>query len=294
MKTTSLKGSDRHQPHSLPLIVAMLALFVLVPSCSKKEEPVQTGNSGKVLIRGSNTIGEELGPRLIAEYKKDHPAAVVEIESKGTGYGIAALLAGQCGIAAASRAPIKEELELAKERGIELNDYPIGAYSVAVVVNPACPIGNITTNQIRDIFNGTIQNWKEVGGADAAIHLCVRDPISGTYLGFRELAMENKHYASGPKTFTNYTGIVQAVAQDPSAIGYCSIGLASEPNVKALSVEGVAPSATSVKDGKYSYVRILRFYTNKAREEAPCKEFIQFVQSPKGQAILAETGNIPH
>jgi phosphate transport system substrate-binding protein len=293
MNTTFKKSSGALKIERLRLIAVSLALCLLLPACSeKKDSAQQSAPSGKLLIRGSNTIGEELGPRLISAYKKDHPVAAVEIESKGTGYGIAALLAGQCEIAAASRLPIQEELGLAKERGIELSDYPIGSYSVAVIVNAACPVQNLTKEQVRDIFIGTVQNWKDVGGPDAPIHLCGRDPISGTHLGFREVAMENQHYASGLKTFTNYAAIVETVAQDQTAIGYCSMDLAKS-GVKAVSIGGVPATTASVKEGKYPYARVLRFYTNKAKEAGSAKEFIEFVQSAKGQQIVAETGNVP-
>ena len=202
-------------------------------------------------------------------------------------------MAGQCNVAGASRAPIKEELEIASTRHIELKDYIIGHYSVAVIVNAANPVANLTRDQIRDIFTGTVKNWKEVGGADAPIHWFIRDPVSGTYLGFRELAMENKPYGSGGTTFTNYHAIVQAVAQDPNGIGYCSLDLANKPGVKALSVQGVAPSKASVNDGKYPYTRILRFYTNKGAESPSAADFVQFVLSAKGQELMTEMGFVP-
>src|ERR1043165_3380947 len=133
----TMKRLFRHQKPQTPGSALIPCVVLLVPllfvACSqKKETPVQTASQGKLLIKGSNTIGEELGPRLISEYKKEHPSSAIQIESKATGYGIAALLAGQCDVAAASRAPIQEELGLAKERGIELKEYPIGSYSVAV------------------------------------------------------------------------------------------------------------------------------------------------------------------
>jgi phosphate transport system substrate-binding protein len=235
-----------------------------------------------------------LAPRLIAEYKKEHPAAAFDIESIATGYGLAQLRAGLCDLAGASREPIKEEQELAKASAIELNDHVIGAYSTAVVVNNGNPVSNLTKDQVRDIFTGTIKNWKDVGGNDAAIQLYIRDPISGTYLGFQELAMEKKPYASGSKTFTNYAGIIQAVAADPNGIGYSGFDMAKVSGGKAVSIGGVPPTADSVNTGKYPYARMLRFYTNKSRESKPAMEFVQFVQSEKGQAVVAQLGLVPH
>ncbi|HWX21789.1 MAG TPA: PstS family phosphate ABC transporter substrate-binding protein [Candidatus Binatia bacterium] len=288
--TSSKPGRNR-----IPAIIKVLVLSLVLPGCSEKKEPeAATTGPSKVVLKGSNTIGEELAPKLIAEYKKDHPAVTFELESKATGYGLASLMAGQCNIAGASREPIKDERELAISRGIELKDYVIGSYSVAVILNAACPLTSLSKGQIRDVFTGAILNWKEVGGPDAPIHLYARDPISGTFLGFRELAMENKPYATIAKTFTNYEGIVAAVAADPNGIGYCSIPLAGSAGVKALPIEGVAPTVASVKEGKYPYARLLRFYTDKAKEPAEARDFIQFVMSSRGQEILTQVGDVPH
>ena len=90
------------------------------------------------------------------------------------------------------------------------------------------------------------------GGPDAPVNLCIRHPISGTYLGFRELAMENKPYALHVKTFTNYTDLVQAVAQDPNAIGYTAISLAANAGVKPRRHRRNRPHGRSREAGPVS------------------------------------------
>ncbi|MGA2243102.1 MAG: phosphate ABC transporter substrate-binding protein [Verrucomicrobiota bacterium] len=264
--------------------LGLMVLGVVVAGC---------GNPGKIIIRGSNTFGEELAPRLIAEYRKEHPTVVFDTEYKGTTYGMGALMVERCDIAAASRPVSTNEVQLAKDRDVEFNDHVIGAYSVAVIVNAGSPIGNLTRDQVRDIFTGAVTNWKEVGGPDAPIHLCSRDEISGTYLGFRELAMENKPYALGLKAFTNYLGIIQKVAQDANGIGYASIDLGSKDGVRAVSIGGVAPTIASVNGGQYPYARVLHLYTDTTKESSPTREFVQFVQSKRGQEILTRMGFVP-
>jgi hypothetical protein len=150
-----------------------------------------------IRIKGSNTFGEELAPRLIAEYGKLHPDVLVDLEAKGSGSGILALFDRTCDIAASSRTMTEDEMRMARSRGIVLRNHTIGYYGVAVVVHPAHPVKNLTHAQVRDIFTGVVRNWKEVGGPDLAIQVHIRDPISGTYLGFQELAMERKPYAGG-------------------------------------------------------------------------------------------------
>ncbi|HUJ70769.1 MAG TPA: phosphate ABC transporter substrate-binding protein [Verrucomicrobiae bacterium] len=277
--------------------IGLVFLSVLMAGCpASKEAPEagrDAGSEGKIIIKGSNTIGEELAPRLIVEYQKDHPTAQFTLDTKGTGYGMGALMGAQCDIAGASRLPSKEELELAQLRGVVLNDYIIGAYSVVVVVNAKNPLANLTRNQVEDIFTGAVQNWKDVGGTDGPIHLYVRDPISGTYLGFRELAMDNKPYAGTPNLFTNYEAIVKAVAQDPNGIGYSSTASAGNDGVRVVSVSGVQPSVTSVNKGQYPYARVLHLYTDKDKETPATHDFIQFVRSAHGQQILSQMGFVP-
>jgi len=267
-------------------------LFTGCPSSEKTTTPAP-GTKPKLVIRGSNTLGEELTPRLIAEYKKTHGDLEFDTEFKGTVYGVGALMADRCDLAAASRELTTNEMALAKDREIEFNDYVVGSYSVAVVVNPGNPVANLTRDQVRDIFTGTIQNWKDVGGPDAPISLYIRDQISGTHLGFQELAMDRKPYPIGVKTFTSYESLVQAVAKDPNSVGYSSIELAESPGIKGVTIGGATPTLETVKQGKYPYARMLRFYTSKAKEPAAAKEFAQFVQSAAGQKILVEVGFVP-
>jgi len=247
----------------------------------------------KVIIRGSNTIGEELAPRLVAEYKKTHADASFDMEFKGSAYGIGALMGSFCDIAASSKAVGKEQLEVAQVRGVEFKEYVLGSYTVTVLVNAANPVSNLTSNQVQDIFTGKISSWKEVGGPDAPVHLFVRDPVSGTHLGFKELAMANQDYAEKAGFFTNYVGIANAVAQDPYGIGYSGLNAAPVAGTKTVSVDGVAPSVATVNSGKYPYVRALRFYTDTHKESAKAKDFIDYVLGADGQKVLTEMGYAP-
>jgi phosphate transport system substrate-binding protein len=283
MKTSGRKTALRNA-RLLSAGVVLLGVMVIV-GCSRQTE--------KVIIRGSNTLGEELAPRLIAEYQKEHPEITFDLEFKGTTYGLGALMVDRCHLAAASREVTTNELGLAKDREIALKAYVVGSYSVAVIVNAENPVGNLTPDQVRDIFTGTIQNWKDAGGPDAPIHLNIRDPISGTYLGFQELAMERKPYALNVKAFTNYLGIVQAVERDKNGIGYSSVELATQAGVKPVSIAGIAPTAAAVEKGNYPYSRLLRFYTVETKEFPAAVEFVQFVQSDRGQKILDEMGFVP-
>jgi phosphate transport system substrate-binding protein len=294
MKTMFRNYYSYRKSATLIRSASAVLLLAALAGCQEKKEPVFAVPRNKVVIKGSNTIGEELGPRLIAVYKQAHPEAVIEIESKGTGSGIMGLIKGVCNIGAASRTMVPAEQEEARAQGVELNNAVIGSYSVAVIVNAGSPITNLTHDQVRDIFTGKVQNWKEVGAADAPIHCYIRSPISGTYLGFQELAMDNGNYTTNNLTaLTNYVGIVEAVANDPTGIGYATIQLAGKPGVKGVSIGDVRPTLAAVKEGKYPYARVLHLYTAKGADAPKALEFIQFVQSAQGQQVVDEMGFVP-
>ncbi len=244
----------------------------------------------RIVIKGSNTFGEELASALIDAYRKKNPDVSFELESKGSASGFQALLAGTCDIAASSRQPNEDEQRLARSRGVTINDDLIGYYGVAVIVNNANPIKALSDQQISDVFAGTITNWKQIGGEDGAIELYIRDPVSGTHLGFQELAMQRKPYAASAKMLTRYSEIIDAVRADRNGIGYSSMNLAEQNGIRAVDVNKVQPSAVAVNAGKYPFSRTLWLYTDKKRASTAAKEFIRFVRSRAGQRILEEHG----
>ena len=251
-----------------------------------------TAAAEKITIKGSNTFGESLGPRLIEEYTRLHPETAIELESKGSASGFTALLAGECDIASSSRPANEDETRLARSRGIDMTSYTIGYYGVAVVVNEKNPLTDLRDVDIRDIFTGAAANWRALGGDDAPIRLFIRDPISGTYLGFQELAMENKPYAADAVPLKSYEEIAEAVKKDPNAIGYVGMHLASAAGLRVLRVNDIEPTAASINNQAYPYARQLRLYSRRGQESKPARRFIRFVQSKTGQAILKELGYV--
>ena len=280
---------------------SVFAFIAIFGGCSGGDSPNATSGTTasappteKIIIRGSNTFGEQLTPKLVDEFRKDHPNVVFDMEFKGSTYGFGALMVPEgCNIAASSRPPSTNELYLSKDRGIDFDDHVIGSYGVAVVVNAKNSV-NLTQDQIRDIFTGKIKNWKDLGGDDLSINLCIRNPVSGTYLGFQELAMENKPYALTVKLFTDYAGIADAVARDPGAIGYASIDLTTKEGVKAVPVAGVAPTIAAINAKQYPFARQLHLVLNKQKAAPMAVEFVKFVESDRGQKVVAQMEFVPH
>jgi len=249
-----------------------------------------TAPAETVSIKGSNTFGEELGPKLIASFTASRPDWTVDLESKHTGHGILALLDGTCDIASASRSLSEDETRLARSRKLTLRTHSIGYYGIAVVVHTGSKIKSLADHQVRDIFTGAIQNWSAVGGPDAAIAVHISSPAAGTYLGFQELAMERRPYRTDAIQHATYADIAAAVNKDPHAIGFISMSMAPQAPVHAISINGVAPTPFAVSDDQYPYARLLRFYTIKGRETPAALEFIRYVRSTEGQNALEQAG----
>lgn len=248
---------------------------------------------GAISIKGSNTFGEELGPRLIAAFCAQHPDIQVELESRGSGSGISALLNGDCDLAATSRALNEDEQRLAQSRGIAIKPVTVGYYGVAVVVHEANPIKGLSDHAIRDVFTGVTTNWYAAGGRDAPVVVLIRDATGGTHLGFQELAMERLPYPASARGFASYTALADAVAADANAVGYVGMNLTKHPGLHALTVNGIPPNDMAVSEGLYPYVRAVRLYVRTGRQRESVERFMRFVRSKEGQRIVESVGFTP-
>lgn len=243
----------------------------------------------KVAIKGSNTFGEYLGQKLIEVFRQENPRVEFTLETKGTATGIAGVIAGECDLGAASRTISQDEWRLARSRGLRLSSTAVGYYGVAVIVNAASPIRSLTDKQVRDLFTGVTPNW-EAGGP---VQLFIRDKVSGTHLGFQELAMETQPYAKGAKPLLSDDEIAKAVAATPGGVGYVGMHLLKAPGVRAVSINGVAPTTLAINEGLYPYARLISLYSNPAKLSEPARQFLRFVQSRRGQQVLEQHGYVP-
>ncbi|MDD7446108.1 MAG: phosphate ABC transporter substrate-binding protein, partial [Clostridiales bacterium] len=162
---------------------------------------------------------------------------------------------------------------------------------IAIIVNPANPVEDLTMEQIAAIYTGEITNWKEVGGNDAPIVLIGREAGSGTRDGFETITgtAEKCQYR---QELTSTGDVITTVAANPDAIGYAS--LASVKNtVKAVSVAGVVPSEDTVKDGSYAIQRPFVLVTKEgvALSET-AQKFFDYVTSPEAAEIIAAAGAV--
>jgi len=161
---------------------------------------------------------------------------------------------------------------------------------IALVVNPANPVSDLALDQIRNIFNGTTRNWKDVGGADHAITVVSREAGSGTRSSFEEIVKGIRLTRDAIVQDSNGT-IRETVANDANAIGYLSHGLLNE-KIKAVRVGGRECTVENTVKGDYPLVRPV-FLLTRGEPQGTAKAFIDYVLSPEGQEVIQASGLIP-
>jgi phosphate transport system substrate-binding protein len=246
-------------------------------------------------IKGSDTA-LPLTQKEAEEFLKTNKSAKITVTGGGSGVGISALLDGTTDIAISSRKIKFDEKQKLSESNKAVKEVTIAYDALAVIVNPANKVSQLTREQLEGIYTGKIRNWKEVGGDDLAIVVYARETSSGTYEFFKEQILKNKNYMSSVLSMPATGAIMQSISQTKGAIGYVGLAYLND-KVKALKVsyDGknfVAPSVETAKNKTYPVVRPLLYYYEK-KSEAKVSPFINFVLSAEGQAIVKKEGYIP-
>ncbi|MEI6152947.1 MAG: phosphate ABC transporter substrate-binding protein, partial [Deltaproteobacteria bacterium] len=212
----------------------------------------------------------------------DHPEYVIDVQGGGSTAGVQACMNNTVSIGMSSR-QLKEEEMVLKEIVI-CHD------GISIVVHPNNPIRELTLKQVRDIFNGRIKNWKELGWVDRRIDAVSREEGSGTRGSFEELVMRSEEIDDGIMVQDSNGSVKEVVATDPYAIGYISLGLV-DGRVKGLSIDNIAPNLKNIKNKKYKIIRPF-IYLSKGELQEYAKTFVDYVLSRDGQKILIKEGLI--
>ncbi|MDQ1274500.1 MAG: phosphate transport system substrate-binding protein [Euryarchaeota archaeon] len=258
------------------------------------ETETSAAESQSITLKGSDTV-LPLAQAEAEEFMIENSDKSVTVTGGGSGVGITALIDGEVDIATASREIKAEEIEAAQANGINPVETTIAYDGISVVVNPENPVTELTFDQLRGIYNGSISNWKDIGGDDLEIVVISRDSSSGTYEYFKEEVLQGDEYRADALTQPATGGIVGEVSQNPNAIGYIGVAYLDE-TVKALSLDAgngsEAPTSENILSGAYPLSRSLYFYTD-GEPSGLTKEFIDFVLSETGQSLVTEVGYFP-
>lgn len=244
-----------------------------------------TDLSGSISMVGSTSM-EKLANALSEAFMEEHPDVTVTAEFVGSGAGIEAVTNGTTDIGNSSRSLKDEE----KAAGVVENVVAIDG--IAVCVDPANEVADLTKEQLTNIYNGTVTNWKEVGGADEPIIVIGREAGSGTRGAFEELVdlVDGCKYAN---ELDSTGAVIAKVASTPGAIGYASLD-ALDDSVKALSLEGVEATAENIKAGNYFLSRPFVMATKGEISEQNdlVQAWFDFVLGDEGQQVASEIGLI--
>jgi phosphate transport system substrate-binding protein len=263
-------------------IVAMSVLLVVVAAGSGAEA---------LRIEGSTTVGP-MADAFAQYFKSVQPDLSITVNQTGSGDGAAALIDGRCDIADMSRFMTADEFKKAVGKGILPVAHVVAMDGVCVVVHPSNPVGALTKAQIRDIYMGRVANWKEVGGPDMPIVAISRDTSSGTYETFEMLVLEKQKMAAGVEYVNSNPQAQARVKSTTGAIGY--VGLAFVQDVKAVKVDGIAPTRQTIASGSYPVARPLFMFTNGyPKLGSTLHKFVTFYLTEKGQDLIEAKNFVP-
>ncbi|SHM80531.1 substrate-binding domain-containing protein [Phytopseudomonas punonensis] len=322
-----LRASTRYDRETWSRTATFLLLgFVLYlsPWTAFAALPLPTDDRPVLRIQGSNTIGAKLGPALVrgllqeqgfndirTTATQENEQAVsglnaagrkvtLTIAAHGSGTGFTAISQGSAELAASSR-PIKdsETASLSSLGNMKSADAEqvIAIDGLAIVLHPSNPINTLSTLQLAQIFSGEISDWAQVGGRPGTIDLYARDDNSGTFDTFKELVLSanGKQLSTKAKRFESSEQLSDSVARDANGIGF--IGLPYVRSAKAVAIasggsQPMAPSVTLIATEDYPLSRRLFLYGPQNGVNPWAKALLQFAQSPRGQAVVAQNGFI--
>ncbi len=288
-------------PHFIVIAASFIMLVAAFIFYNPKAK-ITSNNKTDIVIKGSDSEFN-LIIYFSNSYKKTHSDINFDIMGGGSGKGIEALLKNETHIANSSRAITSKELDEAAKNKIGIASYIIAGDAVAIITHRAVGVDSLSLDQLKNIFNGSVKNWKEVGGLDLPIVIYGRDNHSGTYHYLLNRFQLN-NFPTGTAEFSYNYQIIKQVETQKGAIGYVSLGSITDnygkPYNKVWTVNmyvegGKACSpfdAQAVKYGDYPLTRPLYQYVNK-NADSTILNFIKFELASEQQANLEKHGYFP-
>lgn len=256
--------------------VIVVWLLILLPGCGQGEKHHQT-----LTVAGSTSV-QPFAEKLAEVYMQHCPGLLINVQGGGSSAGIMAVQQRAADIGASSR-----ELNESEKN---LHELVIAWDGIAIIVNPACKLDDISLKSLQEIFEGKMTDWRALGLAPHGIHVITREEGSGTRTAFEELVMKKIEITQQALVQDSNGSVREIVANDPHAIGFISCGLVNQ-QVKALAVDGVNPTGPNIKKNLYKLTRRFLFVTLN-KPEGPVKDFDDFILSNKGQILLEKEGLI--
>lgn len=257
-----------------------LVFIALIAFCWWDYESHGVKQTSKVTNVGSTAL-QPLSESAAAGFLKKNPVINLIVQGGGSGMGLSQVQNGTVEIGSS-------DVYAESKKGInakKLTDHIVAISAIVPIVNKKLNIKNLTTNQLRDIFLGTITNWKQVGGPDLEITIINRASGSGTRAAFQELILKGKEPLKAQEQDSNGS-VKQIVKATPGAISYVSTSYIDN-SIKTLTIDGIDASSKNVETNKYKLWSYEHMYTQKNASAAAVK-FIEYIQSKEVQNTLVK------
>ncbi|MCL4295182.1 MAG: phosphate ABC transporter substrate-binding protein [Anaerolineae bacterium] len=258
----------------MAIFYLLSTLLFLLPACLATPTPPPPP---LVLKAAGSTSAGPLLAALASAYSAQHPHVTFDIQAGGSQLGQSLVETGRIDLGLVSWPP--------QNLSANLRSIPIARDAVAVIVHPTNNIEGLSLAELQDIFGGRLLDWQEVGGPARPIQVISREDGSGTRAIFEAAVMEQMPVTPAAIVLPSSQAVIDFVAQNPAAIAYVSFAFVDK-NVYPVPLEGVAPSPESLADRSYPLSRDLVMIVLK-RSQPELSQFIDFVLSPAGQAIVA-------
>ena len=261
----------------ISLMMAAVLVLSMLAGCSDK-------TTGSVTTDGSTSMEKVIG--ALGENFQNDTGIEFSYNPTGSGSGIKAVQEGRCDIGLSSR-DLKDE-----EKASGLTATVLAYDGIAIIVHPENPVSDLSLETIAKLYTGEITNWSEAGGNDAEIVLIGREAGSGTRDGFESIT-DTEDACQYRQELTSTGDVITTVAQNPNAIGYASVASVKD-TVKALTIDGVAPTEETIKDGSYVVQRPFVLVTRNDTElSEAAQKFFDYIISADANEIIAGAGVVP-
>ncbi|HXV44574.1 MAG TPA: phosphate ABC transporter substrate-binding protein [Anaerolineae bacterium] len=255
------------------LHLSSFILLLLLTACGATVTPPPP----VVITAAGSTSMAPLLADLTSAYSAQHPHITFDIQGGGSQLGQTLVEAGQIDLGLVSWPP--------QNLPNKLRSMPVARDAIAVVTHPQNKIEGLSLIDLRDIFRGRLLNWQEVGGSATPIQVVSREDGSGTRTAFETLVMEGQPVTPSAIVLPNSQAVVDFVAQNPNAIAYVSLAFIGQ-GVYTVPIEGIPPTTENLDSGSYLLTRDL-FILAPKQGQPELEQFIEFVLSPAGQAIIS-------
>jgi len=292
-------GSTNSVPATAPVTAAATAAPAAPPAAvtaTATQATSAAASSGQTLTLTGSTTVLPIAQAVADAYMQNHPEVNIQVSGGGSGVGVQAIINNKVDIGMSSAAVTAAQ----QAQDPKMNIITIAHDGIAIIVNPANSIQDISLDQVKSIYNGSVTSWSSIPGAGVAnsnnqIVVVGRDSSSGTRTYFDQVVMINTNDTLSMHEDNSNGAVLQEVAQTPGAIGYISIGYLTS-DVKAVPIitpngHVIAPSVATVKDKTYPIHRDLYMITN-GQPTGLAQDYLNFLLSPQGQQIVVAQGYV--